>query len=111
MPKKRVYRPGQKVTLHGVLIDSETGDPLAGYPIWLQQYHPPTGTYKKVAETTTGDDGSYSFTITLPEEEGSIRLRTYFPGTPEYAADASPSVTLTVKKPKAVKSVLSITVD
>lgn len=111
MPRKRVYRPGQKVTLKGALVDSETGDPLAGYPIWLQQYNPTTGIYDKVAETKTGGDGSYSFTITLPMAEGSIRLRTYYPGSPEYKADASPSITLTVKKPKAVKSILSITVE
>jgi hypothetical protein len=46
--------------------------------------------------------------VTLSDVEGTIRLRTYFPGTPEYAADASPSLNITVKRPKASRTTVSL---
>jgi uncharacterized protein YfaS (alpha-2-macroglobulin family) len=109
MPRT-VYRPGESVTVSGVLRDMEANVPLPGIAINLQQYDPTTGLWRNVSSTTSGSDGAYSFTFTLPTEEGTVRIRVQSVGTPEYASDASPSVSLTTKKPKAAKTMLSIVV-
>ncbi|MCC6014457.1 MAG: hypothetical protein LM564_01985 [Desulfurococcaceae archaeon] len=106
-----VKRPGDTLKLRGVLFDRELGTPLKGLEIRLQQYDPTTGLWKDVMSTTTAEDGSYTFVVKLPEEEGSIRLRTYFPGTEAWKADASPPITVTIKKPKAAPTALSIMVE
>ena len=104
------FRPGETIRIGGKLWDFEADKPLAGMPVLLQQYDPTTGLWKEIASTTTADDGSFTFALTLPDVEGSFKIRTYFPGTPEYAADASPSISITVKRPKAARTTLSIQV-
>ena len=106
-----VKRPGDVLRVSGQLIDRELNRPLSGLEVRLQEYNPTTGLWKDVMSTTTDAEGRYSFEVRLPEAEGSIRLRTYFPGTEEYRADASPPVTITIKKPKAAPSVLSLLVE
>jgi protocatechuate 3,4-dioxygenase beta subunit len=104
------FRPGEKITLQGKLWDHEADRPLGGMTVKLQQYDPTTGAWDDVQSTTSDPNGVYTFTITLPDIEGTIRLRTYFPGTPEYKADASPPLTITVKRPKAARTMLSLQV-
>jgi uncharacterized protein YfaS (alpha-2-macroglobulin family) len=108
-PARTVFRPGETVTVKGALVDAETGQPIANMPVNLEVYDPATGTWKPLARTRTGGDGSYSFTQTLPSEDGSWRWRTRSEGTVEFAADVSPSITITVKKPKAARTTLSFT--
>ena len=106
-----VKRPGDVLRVRGQLVDRELNRPLAGMEIRLQQYDPSTGLWRDVVSTSTDADGSYSFEIKLPEAEGTIRVRVFFPGTEEYKADASPPATVVIKKPKAAPSVLSIIVE
>jgi len=106
-----VKRPGDVLRVRGQLVDRELNRPLAGMEIRLQQYDPSTGLWRDVVSTTTDADGSYSFEIKLPEAEGTIRVRVFFPGTEEYKSDASPPAAITIKKPKAAPSVLSIVVE
>jgi uncharacterized protein YfaS (alpha-2-macroglobulin family) len=107
----RIYRPGEILTAKGFLTDAEAGIPIKNVPIQLEQRNSRTGMYELVTSTTTDSGGNYTMSITLPTEEGSMNLRLYFPGTSEYAPDASPSVTLTIRKPKAAKSTLSLTLE
>jgi microcystin-dependent protein len=88
----------------------EADKPLTGATVQLQQYDPSTGLWNTVASTTTGGDGSFTFTLTLPDVEGTIKLRTYFPGSPEYREDASPSLSINIKRPKAARSMVSLQV-
>jgi hypothetical protein len=111
MPIKKRYFPGSTVTIRGSLIDQETGDLIAGAEVKLQQFEATTGLWKDLGATKTGGDGSYTFSLTLPIEEGTYRYRTYFPGTKEYAPDASPPISLTVAWPKAAKTALSVLVE
>jgi len=106
-----VKRPGDTLKISGKLVDKELNVPLSGLEIRLQEYDPTTGLWRDVLSTTTGADGSYSFEVRLPEVEGSIRLRTFFPGTEAYKADASPAITVTIKKPKAAPTTLSLVVE
>jgi len=94
--------------VRGVLLDKELNKPLPGLEIRLQQYDPTTGLWIDITSTTTGPDGSYSFEVTLPEAEGTIRIRTYFPGTEAYKSDASPPLTITIRKPKAAPTTLQV---
>jgi hypothetical protein len=88
----------------------EADKPLSGLIIQLQQYDPSTGLWNTVASTTSGADGTFTFSLTLPDVEGTIKIRTFFPGTPEYREDASPSLSITVKRPKAARSMVSLSV-
>jgi hypothetical protein len=88
----------------------EADKPLTGATVQLQQYDPSTGLWNTVASTTTGADGGFTFTLTLPDVEGTIKLRTYFPGSPEYREDASPSLNINIKRPKAARSMVSLQV-
>lgn len=106
-----VKRPGDTLKIRGQLFDRELNRPLAGLEIRLQQYDPATGLWRDVMSTATGADGSYTFEVKLPEAEGTIRLRTYFPGTAEWKADASPAITVLIKKPKAAPTTLSLIVE
>lgn len=108
MPRA-LFRPGEAFTVKGVLIDAETGQPLSGIRVYWEQYETATGVWKPTADTTTGSDGSYEFRITAPPEEGTFRYRCRSEATPEYAGDVSPSISITVKKPKAARTTLSIT--
>jgi hypothetical protein len=103
-----VKRPGDILKIRGALFDKELNKTIAGAKIVLQQYDPATGMWVDITETTTGPDGSYSFEVKLPEAEGTIKLRTYFPGTTEWKADASPAITVTIKKPKAAPTALAV---
>jgi hypothetical protein len=94
--------------VRGVLFDKELNKPLPGLEIRLQQYDPTTGLWRDILSTTTGPDGSYSFEVKLPEAEGTIKIRTYFPGTAEWKADASPPLTIIIKRPKAAPTTLQI---
>jgi len=107
---RTTWRPTESITISGKHIDYETETPIAGSKIQLQQYVAETGLWKPIGETTTGGDGSYSFTIPAPGREQTARVRTYYPATKEYAADASPSITLTWKTPKAAKTTVTLTV-
>ena len=104
------FRPGETIKLGGRLVDQEADKPLSGATVVLQQYDPTTGLWKEVASTTTGADGSFTFSLTLPDIEGTVRIRTYFPGTREYAADASPALTINIKRPKSAKTAVSLMV-
>jgi hypothetical protein len=104
------FRPGETIKLGGKLVDVEADRPLSGQTVHLQQYDPTTGLWNTVASTSTGADGSFTFSLTLPPVEGVIRLRTFYPGTPEFREDASPSLSITVKKPKAARSMVSLQV-
>jgi len=106
-----IKRPGDVLKVRGQLFDKELNVPLSGLEIRLQQYDPTTGLWKDVLSTTTGPDGSYSFEIKLPEAEGTLRLRTFFPGTEAYKSDVSPPLSVTIKKPKAAPTVLSLLVE
>ena len=106
-----VKRPGDVLRVRGQLLDRELNVPLAGLEIRLQQYDPTTGLWKDVLSTTTSEDGTYVFEVRLPEAEGSIRIRTFFPGTEAYKSDASPPITVTIKKPKATPTTLSLVVE
>ena len=106
-----VKRPGDVLRIRGQLVDRELNVPLSGLEVRLQEYDPATGLWRDVLATTTGPDGTYSFEVRLPEAEGTLRLRTFFPGTEAYKADASPPVTVTIKKPKAAPTVLSLLVE
>jgi len=103
-----VKRPGDTLKIRGALYDKELNKAIAGARIILQQHDPTTGLWIDITETTTGPDGTYSFEVKLPEAEGTIRLRTYFPGTEEWKADASPPITVVVKKPKAAPTALAV---
>jgi uncharacterized protein YfaS (alpha-2-macroglobulin family) len=107
----RIYRPGEILTARGFLTDAEAGIPIKNVPINIEQRSPRTGLYEIITSTTTDSAGNYTMSITLPTEEGSIALRLYFPGTAEYAPDASPGVTITIRKPKASRSTLSLTLE
>jgi uncharacterized protein YfaS (alpha-2-macroglobulin family) len=110
MPLKKRYNPGESVTVFGQLVESDTGNPIAGAPISFQEYDPTTSLFKDVASTSTGGDGSYSLTFTLPDVEGTYRYRLYFSGTREFAADASPAISFKVALPKAAKTTLSVNI-
>jgi uncharacterized protein YfaS (alpha-2-macroglobulin family) len=110
MPLKKRYNPGESVTVSGRLVEAETENPIAGALISFQVYDPSTGMWKDAAAARTGGDGSYSFTFTLPSFEGTYRYRLYFPGTKEFAADASPAITFKVELPKAAKTTLSVNI-
>jgi len=106
-----VKRPGDVLRIRGQLFDRELNVPLAGMEVRLQEYDPATGLWRDVLSTTTGPDGTYSFEVRLPETEGIIRLRTFFPGTEAYKSDASPPVAVTIKRPKAAPTTLSLVVE
>jgi uncharacterized protein YfaS (alpha-2-macroglobulin family) len=109
MPRA-IFRPGEEVSLGGQLVDQEAGVALANQTVVLQQYDPSTGIWRDVTSTTTDAEGKYVFRFRLPDVEGQIRLRCYFPGSEAYAKDASPSVTITIKRPKAARTAVSIQV-
>jgi hypothetical protein len=106
-----IKRPGDVLKIRGKLFDKELMKTISGAEIRLQNYDPATGLWRDIDKTTTGPDGSYSFEIKLPEVEGVVKLRTYFPGTEEWKSDASPPITVTIKKPKASPTALAIEVE
>jgi hypothetical protein len=103
-----VKRPGDTLKIRGALYDKELNKTIAGARVVLQQHDPATGLWIDITETTTGADGSYLFEVKLPEAEGTIRLRTYFPGSDEWKADASPAITVVIKRPKAAPTALAV---
>ncbi|GAB2802609.1 hypothetical protein GCM10027176_04000 [Actinoallomurus bryophytorum] len=56
----------QPVTFTGELTDLRTRAPLAGEPVQIQLKPPGRTAYVPVAAGTTGDDGTFSITTTLP---------------------------------------------
>jgi hypothetical protein len=88
----------QPVTFTGELADGRTKAPLAGEPVQIQ-LKPPGGTaYAPVATGTTGDDGSFSITTTLPSGG-------YVEAT--FAGDAVQGATQTIAKVLYTKQVPS----
>jgi len=103
-----VKRPGDTLVLRGKLMDYELRRPLPGMEVFLQQYVRTTGLWEDIMSTKTDENGEYVFELKLPTEEGSYRFRVCFKGTDEYKKDCSPPVTVTVRKPKAAPTVVSI---
>ncbi len=56
----------QPVTFTGALTDLRTKAPLTGEPVQIQLQSPGGTAYAPVATGTTGDDGTFSITTTLP---------------------------------------------
>jgi uncharacterized protein YfaS (alpha-2-macroglobulin family) len=106
-----IYRPGETITIKGKLVDAEAGIALPGLTVYLEQHDPTTGLFKPVMTTRTARDGSYEFSLRLPEEEGTYRYRTRSEETEAYKSDVSPSISITVKKPKAARTTLSLVVE
>ncbi|WP_460356618.1 hypothetical protein [Actinoallomurus acanthiterrae] len=67
----------QPVTFTGELVDARTKDPLANEPVQIEFTPSGAGTKTTVATGTTGSDGRFTITTTLPSG-GSVWAR--FPG-------------------------------
>jgi hypothetical protein len=69
----RVVRPGQKVTVSGVLRRSDTNAPVAGRPVSIQWAADGTQRWRTVATRTTGARGAFSARL-VPPQRGRYRV-------------------------------------
>lgn len=86
---------GTTITFSGKLADPMTGTGLASRTINLEEKKSTATIYSRVAGFTSGSDGKYSGSYTLPSAPGTYSYRTHFPG--DSPATTSNVVEVTVK--------------
>jgi hypothetical protein len=79
-----VIPDGATVTISGVLLNAGTTTPQAGTSVSLWARQPAGGSFKKLEETTTASDGSYSF-LEKPSTNEIYRVRTTLPANRQTA--------------------------
>lgn len=97
--------PGSKITITGKLTRNDTGAGLSGMTVDIYWREPST----KIASATTGSDGSYSATYTIPSgiTAGTYYVKAVFGGYGIYAASlAEKTVTVTAWMPIELKAEL-----